>query len=554
MKWNVLAKPGKNQELTDLLLKNRGITTTADKKEFLDPPEPLKGYSLTKLGVNSAQLKKGLDRIRLAIKKKEPVVIYGDYDADGICATAIMWEALSKLGAKVLPFIPSREKEGYGLSTEGIKSLASETKLIITVDNGVVAHEAVKYANSQGVDVVIIDHHEKPKPLPKSLALIHTAKLCAGGIAYFVAAELGYTDNLLELAAIATITDLLPLIGPNRSIVKFGLEAIRNTPRVGLRALFTAAGIQTVGTYEIGYMIGPRLNASGRIESALAALRLLCTSSLAKATELAATLNETNKDRQAMTEEMSEHAKLAALSIKQETDRILVIDNESYHQGVIGLVAGKLVEEYYLPAIVIARGETVSKASARSIAGFNIIEAIRTCDSLLINSGGHPMAAGFSIETTQIEKFRARICHYAKLKIKTEMLERSLRVDTEVSLSDISLELYQKLAGLAPFGLGNPEPVFASQAIVRSMRLVGQTGKHLKLTLTSPDGKQVTKEDFYGHKYQEPEIVDAIAFNQGAWFSKLKVGDRISVAYSVALDTYNSNNRLQLKIKDILSL
>jgi single-stranded-DNA-specific exonuclease len=512
MRWNILSEGG---DVINVLLKNRGIK---DKKEFLNP-----SYPEFKLN-----LKTTLARIRLAIKNQEKIVVYGDYDADGICATAIMWETLRDLGAKVAPFIPSREKEGYGLSIEGIKSLRAD--LIITVDSGIVAHEAVDFANKKGMDVVILDHHEKPKRLPKAQAIVHTPKLCASGIAYFVAKEIlgpARMTDTLELAAIATITDLLPLVGPNRSIVKYGLEALKNTKRVGLRALFNVAGIQSVGTYEIGYLIGPRLNASGRIENAKTALDLLCTADFSEAQRLARLLNETNRDRQSMTEEMTAHAK----NLADTSGKIIVLDHESYHQGVIGLVAGKLVEQYYLPAIVIARGETVSKASARSISGFNIIEAIRSCESLLINAGGHPMAAGFSIETAKISNFKFQISNYAKEKITPEMLERSLRVDMKIDTHHITMELYQQIQQIAPFGLGNPEPVFSSEVTVQQLRTVGQDGKHLKLVTDN---------------------FDAIAFNMGNFLPKLKVGQKVAIAYSVALDTYNFNRRLQLKIRDIL--
>ncbi|MCL4390283.1 MAG: single-stranded-DNA-specific exonuclease RecJ [Patescibacteria group bacterium] len=516
MKWNILNSKGK---ILDILLTNRKIK---NKNEFLNPPFP--EFKLP--------LVKAIARIKKAIKNEEKIVVYGDYDADGICATAIMWEALNSLGAKALPFIPQREKEGYGLSIEGIKSL--EAKLIIVVDSGIVANAAVDYANKLGIDVIILDHHEKPRKLPKAFAIIHTTELCASGIAYFVARSLvTRTYNLepfLELATIATITDLMPLTGVNRSIVKYGLEALNKTTRPGLKALFEIAGIEHVGPYEVGYLIGPRLNASGRIESGLSALRLLCTKNADKTRQLATLLNKTNKDRQTMVEEQTQHALQATNYQLKANESLIVISHESYHQGVIGLIAGKLVEKYYRPAIVIAKGETVSKASARSIAGFNIIEAIRAFENLLINAGGHPMAAGFTIETAQIENFKLKIENLARDKISEEMLQKTLRVDCRLDLQAINMNLYDDLARLAPFGIGNPEPVFASQGTIQNLRTVGADGKHLKLAV---DG------------------FDAIAFNQGPLAAKLKVGQEISLAYCLALDTFNGNHKLQLKIKDI---
>jgi single-stranded-DNA-specific exonuclease len=370
--------------------------------------------------------------------------------------------------------------------------------------------------------------------------------LCASGIAYFVAKtsvstmnyELRATNSWLELAAIATITDLLPLTGINRSIVKYGLESLNQTSRVGLKALFEAAGVEKITPYEIGYMIGPRLNASGRIDSALTALRLLCTHNEEKAREYAQILDQLNKERQEMTEEMSEHAKenyefqrsAEPLRIKNYAERIIVVDDEKYHQGIIGLIAGKLVEKYYLPAIVIAKGQEVSKASARSIFGFNIIEAIRSCESLLINAGGHPMAAGFSIETNKISNFKFQISNYAQRNISADTLRRSLKIDRILELQEINMNLYQQIVQMAPFGMGNPEPVFASSGIIQNLRTVGAEGKHLKLAI----------DDF-----------DAIFFNGGHFLPQLKIGQKIKLAYSLALDTFNGNNKLQLKVRDL---
>lgn len=472
-------------------------------------------------------LGKAVTRIKKAIKNGEAIIVYGDYDADGICATAIMWETLRDLGGKVMPFIPQREKEGYGISKEGIDEI-KDCQLLIAVDSGIVANEAVSYAQKKGMEVIIVDHHEKPKKLPKAEVIVHTTKLCAAGMAYVLVQELGGRKELIELAAIATVTDLMPLLEWNRTIVKEGLVLLSKTERPGLRALFSIAGIEKVGTYEIGYMIGPRLNAAGRIESALTALRMLCTKDFSKALEWAKLLNEMNRTRQVMTEEMTQHALQVKIDPK---DKLILVEHESYHQGVIGLVAGKLVEKYYLPAIVIARGETISKASARSIGGFNIIEAIRESEELLINAGGHPMAAGFTIETKSIKKLEASIKRYAQKNITDEMLQRTLRVDMELDLEKITMDFYKKISQMEPFGIGNPEPVFASEGVVQNIRTVGQEGKHLKLVVSG---------------------FDAIGFGMGSLAAKLKVGDSIRIAYSIVLDTFNGNHKLQLKIKDIL--
>lgn len=524
MKWNILSENSDN--IIDTLLKNRGIT---DREEFLHPPSP-SSLAPSPLGIDPKQVNKATVRIKAAIKNGEKIVVYGDYDADGMCATAIMWETLQSLGAKVMPFIPSREKDGYGLSIGGLDQV--DASLILSVDSGIVAHEAIDHAKSKNIDVIILDHHEKPKKLPAAQAIIHTTELCAAGISFIFCKELAPSPSslapALELAAIATVTDLMPLVGPNRSIVKHGLEALNKTTRPGLKALFQLAGIEKVGTYEIGYMLGPRLNASGRIDSALLGLRLLCTKNDAKALDYARELDKINHDRQTMLEEQVNHALLLSLS---NTQKIIVLDHDSYHQGIIGLIAGKLTEKYYLPSIVIAKNGDVSKASARSITGFNIIEAIRKTEDLLINAGGHPMAAGFSIETVQIAKFKDRIEKIASEEITVEMLEKTLRIDCPLDLKAATMELYQTISQMAPFGLGNPEPVFASEATVQDIRTVGAEGKHLKLKASG---------------------FDCIAFNQGKKASGLTVGNTIDIAYTLDLNTWNNRQNLQLKIKDIV--
>lgn len=528
MKWDILSKKQVDNlgDLLPILLDNRGIKTKEEKEDFLVPKLPDE-FDL--------DFYKAITLIKKAIKTKTQIIVYGDYDADGICATAIMWEALNSLKAEAMPFIPMREVEGYGISKDGVDSILAKYKpgLIIVVDSGIVAHEAIDYAKKKGFQVIVVDHHEKPKTLPKANVIVHTTKLCAAGIAYFLAKKLLGKNfeigSLLELAAIATVTDMMTLQGINRSIVRYGLESLNKSKRPGLKAILETAAIEKIGVYEIGFMIGPRLNASGRIDSALTALRLLCTHDPEKAKTWAAALNDVNQERQLMTAQMTESAK--ALTKHKDEDRIIIVQDESFHQGIIGLIAGKLTDKYYLPSIVISRREGISKASARSITGFNIIEAIRKMDNLLINAGGHPMAAGFTIQTEKIGIFIESISAYAKENIKEEMLERKLRIDAPLPLDILTLELYKHISQLEPYGNGNPEPVFSATGTVDSVRTVGAEGKHLKLTI---DG------------------MSAIAFNQGNLFLKIRTGDKISFAYSLALDTYNGGNKLQLKIKDIL--
>ena len=539
----------KQQEILDILLSNRGLKIKKQIEEFLEPKKP-EEYSLKEVGIDSKQVKKAIIRIEKAIKCKEKIIVYSDYDADGICGGAILWETLNKLGANVLPYVPMRDTEGYGLSEIGIENILTDefyTKngkvgLIITVDHGITANKATEYAHKKGIEVIICDHHQKGKKDPKALAIIHTTALCGAGAAYFFTNELvkekeSTNKNNLELAAIATVSDMVPLTGANRSIVKHGLLELNKTKRTGLLELYQEAGLPlgNIGTYEIGYIIAPRLNAMGRLVHGLDALRLLCTKNKEKAYELAQKLGLTNKERQDLTLNTSLHAKKLWRESINNTEKLIYLHHETYNAGVIGLVAGKLVEEFYKPAIVIAKGEKYSKASARSIVGFNIIEHIRKASSILVNAGGHPMAAGFTVETEKLEELKDLLVGLANEEISDEQLIKSFRIDCEIKLADINLELYKKIQDFAPFGMGNPEPVFAIRGLsVNNSQLMGNEGKHLKLWVSENGSASL----------------EALAFGSARETSKL-TGDKIDLAFNLMLNSWNGREKLQLKVKDI---
>ncbi|MBI4062541.1 single-stranded-DNA-specific exonuclease RecJ [Candidatus Gottesmanbacteria bacterium] len=522
-KWQILGTDDK--DIIALLLKNRGLKTKKEIRNFFNPPHPSRLPNPF-----DGQLSKALKRIRKAIKNRESIVVYADYDADGITAGAIMWETLHGLGARVMPYIPHRVEEGYGLSVKGIDSVKKDFNptLIITVDHGITAWEKIKYAQSLGIDVIVTDHHVKPHKLPDCL-IVHTTEVSGAGVSWFVARQL-LPEPDLALAAIGTIADLMPLAGPNRSIAKYGLEAINKTNRVGLDALLADAGLTkgSIGTYEVSHMIAPRINAMGRIEHALDALRLLCTHRKEKAAVLAQTLGLKNRERQQLTTDTTLHA----LSlVPKSRKKLIFVAHESYNQGVIGLVAGKLVEEYYVPAIVVSKGEVYSKASARSIAGFNIVSAIRSASDILVDVGGHPMAAGFTVETKNLGELQDRLEKLAAKELTEEKLTKVLRIDAKIPLGVVTEELWQKLRAFEPFGFGNPEPVFVTKRVkVAGSRLVGAAGKHLKLRING---------------------LEAIAFNFGRLYGKLQPDALVDIAYTIAVDTWNGNRRLQLKIKDM---
>lgn len=541
-KWKLLSKKKEfknEEEIISELAKNREIGKNK-MKDFFHPS--LSSVNLKSVGINKYQVLKTVKRINASIKKNKKIIIYGDYDVDGICGTAILWEVIYSKYKNVLPYIPHRVDEGYGLSKKGIENLLAENKdidLIITVDNGIVARDAVEFANKNGVDVVITDHHTPSKVLPAAFSIVHTTSLCGTGVAWMLASEFDpenkELESMLELVALATVADLVPLRDANRVLLYFGLKKLRETKRVGLLALIKESGIEkeNIDTYEIGHIIGPRLNASGRISHALDSLRLMCTKDARRAGELAMQLGSTNRERQSMTQENTTTAKVLFTNF-EETTRLIFSHDKHYNQGVIGLVASKLVEEYYRPSIVVAVGEKISKGSARSIAGVNIIELIRMGQKHLIDAGGHPMAAGFTIETERIEIFKKFLEEKAETVVKKEFLNRILFIDLKLDLSQVTNSLYKQIQSFAPFGMKNPEPVFTSSAIIEDFSLVGKDKRHVKLRLS-----------------EDNVYFEGIAFGIGEQASGFHMGDKVQLVYTIDVNEWRGTKKLQLKIKAI---
>jgi len=542
MRWRILNKIQnskfkiQNEEIIKILLENRGLKTKKEQEEFLHPPKP-QDLTTKEVGISSVNLKKAIARIKEAIKTKEKIIIYGDYDTDGVCGTAILWEAIYRRGGKVMPFIPKR-KEGYGMKVARLEEMAKEgVKLVITVDQGIVAARQAEKAKDLGLDLIITDHHLPGGKKPEALAILHTTKLSGAGVAWFLAKNLG-DENGLDLATIGTVSDVVPLLGPNRSIVKYGLEVVRKTKRIGLISLYQTAGIspENIGNYEISFIIGPRLNASGRMDDPLDSLRLICTKDRQRASDLARIIEEKNRQRQSLTEEILIHARNLWLTSDGKSSLIFVQD-KSYEEGVIGLVAGKLMEEFYRPAVVLAPRENHWVASARSIEEFNIVEAIRACAEFLGPHGGHRKAAGFTIEENKVSLVRQRLIELAQQKLDEKNLKPTLTIDLELSLKDLSLSLYDQLTTLAPFGEGNPQPVFATRNVqVLDAQLVGSESKHLKLRLV---------DSVSGF------TVEAIGFGFGDFFSQLSPEAPIDIAYNLITDEWNGKRKIQLKLKDI---
>ncbi len=497
-----------------------------------------------------------VERLHAAVSSNEKVAVYGDYDADGVTSTALLTEWLTKMGLTPRPYIPDRYDEGYGLNDDAIRQLAAEgITLAITVDCGVRAVGETALANSLGMDVIISDHHHPGPELPAAVAVIdpkqdgdiYPEKYLAGvGLAHkLVQAYLTrypqkglLADDWLDLVAIGTVVDLAPLKGENRMLVKQGLDKIRRRPRQGLYSLAQVARIDLTKctAANLGFGLGPRLNAAGRLDSALSSLELLLTDNVYEAGRLAQQLDTYNSDRQDMTTEIREKA--AERVLGEDPDALLFFAADpDFSEGVVGLAASRLVESYYRPSIVAHQGEAFTVASCRSIPEFHITQALDACADLLVRHGGHAAAAGFTVRNTDRDALVSRLREIAVEQLGELELLPELIVDREIKLDKLDRRyipgILEDLHKLEPTGRGNPEPLFVSRSVaVRQARLVGREGRHLKLTLQAGE-----------------KAFDAIAFRQGYWMDEMP--DRIDIAYRFEVNEFNGRSTLQLNVKDI---
>jgi single-stranded-DNA-specific exonuclease len=533
------------------ILFNRGLANYDEARAFMRavPSFDTDPFQLT--GMEAT-----VDRILYAIRHNEPVAVYGDYDVDGVTATALLVDALTGLGANARHYIPNRFDEGYGLNTDALDSLKAEgVKLVITVDCGIRSPNEALHAQTIGLDLIISDHHHPDgENLPASFAVVNPKqhgdlypdKYLAGvGIAYKIAEALIQRSNgqspqinladLLDLVALGTVADLAPLIGENRSLVRKGLRQMRETKRQGLFSLAGVAKMQIgkVTAGNIGFILGPRLNASGRLESALASFELLTTTDLMRAGQLAQQLDAQNYQRQGLTRSTQDQAEQIALAEDPDTF-LLFAAHESFNPGVVGLAASRLTEVYYRPSIVAALGAEETRGSCRSIPEFHITDALDLCKDLLVRHGGHAAAAGFTVRNENLPEFVARLKEIARDQLEGKDLRHSLTADMEVSLSELSFEVLNHLEYLEPTGYGNPSAVFVSRDVrIKSFRTVGAEGRHLKVTLDDECGG----------------FMDCIGFRMGPMHASLP--QRVDVLYNIELNEYNGRKSLQLNLKDI---
>lgn len=528
--WKIAPKI--SEDLIEQLIFNRGLKGKKEIEKFFNPKLEDYQQDLQIPGIEEAKR-----RILKAVEDKELIIVYGDYDVDGVSATAVLYHVLTLMGAKVLPYIPHREKEGYGLSLIGL-DLAKEkgAKLVITADHGIVAIEQAKYAKKLNLDLIITDHHQPSDKKPEALTIIHSTKMCGAGVTWCLARSLvdqNEAEELLDLVALGTICDLVPLTEINRALVWSGLEKLNRTKRVGLLALIREARLKagSLQAYHVGHVLGPRLNAIGRLEHAIDALRLLCTRDVLKAKQLSMRLCEANDQKKGLTAEAISEAKEIITQdniVNLGKRKILVLYSKKWIPGIIGLIAARIAEEYNLPTVVISQGEDYSKGSARSVRGLDIVETIRKCSDLLKDIGGHPKAAGFTIESSKIEEFEQRLAQI--LDPVTIEINGELLVEAVVDPKEVTFKLVEEINKFEPFGAENPQPVLASfNVYATDIKTVGE-GKHLKF---KTDG------------------VETIAFSFGNFAKILKEGQLLNVAYYPEINEFNGNRRLQLKVLDI---
>ena len=536
-RWKILGEYNPKKDIVSSILENRGIK---DIKDFLKTP------SLNDLfdkfsGNFKSSLVKAKKLIFEAMENKRPILIFGDYDSDGINATAILYNFFKyeKKYDKVSYFIPNRFEHSYGLSkkaiNESLEKIAKDEKvLFITVDVGITASEEISYIKKLGHSVVLTDHHQKPDNIPNADVIVWNDDICGSEISWILSKVLGSKSrDSIAYAAVATITDLLPLLGFNRVVVKKGLKVLNSEPPVGYKKLLEVSGIKgtEITTYELGWVIGPRLNAAGRLKSSEDSIRLLTERDENILEKLAQSLNSKNIERQEKTLEMYD---IAAEVDENDLPKIIFSSDEKYHEGIIGLVSAKITQKYYRPSVVISLNDGYGKGSVRSIPGINIIEVLRKFEDLFVDLGGHPMAGGFTIEEKKIPEMKKKVSEYIEKKFDNDVFNPVLDIDLKIPSDIISVNLLEEIEKMEPFGMGNEQPVFLSEGLgVVSCDVIGKDGSHLKLNLY--DGKKYQKAVFFG----------------GSRFEKdFEIGGKVDLVYSLSKNEYNGKTYVDMVVKD----
>ncbi|MFW0838000.1 MAG: single-stranded-DNA-specific exonuclease RecJ [Candidatus Komeilibacteria bacterium] len=541
------------------LLHNRGLTDEAEIKQFLEPDwdrDILDPYLFI-------DMKQAVARILACQKKKEKICVFGDYDVDGVSGATILSRALRDLELDFFVYIPHRDKEGYGLNDTALDKIAEQgAKVIITVDCGISNFSEITRARQQyNIDVIIVDHHDIPEQLPPAHSIIHGRLpresypfkgLSGGGTAFKLAQailrdkNLGLSEHeieskekwLLDLVALSTIGDIMPLVGENRTMVKFGLIVLQKTRSIGLRKLYEGANIEASKIDErvVGWQINPRLNAAGRLRHADMAHQLLFTDNIEQAIMMASALNKSNEERQRLTEQSLKEAMVMAEEQMKKYDKAaIVVAGEQWPPGIVGLVAGRLANKFNRPAFVATRNGERYVGSGRTVGGFNVTDALRDNAELFIKFGGHAAACGFSFAPDKLATWQTQMLDYSQKKLAKIDLTPILSIDAVLTLADCSWDLQEGLSEFEPWGEDNPEPNFLlSSVMVKDWQTVGKEDKHLRLVLQ--DGDIIKK---------------AIAFGLGEWAKDLKLGSQVDIVFQLGVNEWNGNRELQIKVVDM---
>ncbi len=535
------------------LLYDRGITTLQQAHQFFRP-------QLTQLHdpFLMDDMQKAVERLNQAMGRKERILVYGDYDVDGCTAVALVYKFLQQYYSNVDYYIPDRYEEGYGISKKGVDYAAQTgVKLIIVLDCGIKAIEEIAYAKSLGIDFIICDHHVPDNELPCAVAILNPKRfdnhypdthLSGCGVGFKLmqafAANNGIEFNklisLLDLCAVSIASDIVPIMGENRILAYHGLRCLNSNPSIGLQAIIEVCGLadRELTMNDIIFKIGPRINASGRMQNGKEAVELLVEKDYPSALEKAGRINLYNEARKDLDKQMTEEA------VEQVKDlpglderRSIVIYNEAWHKGVIGIVASRLTEQYYRPAVVLTRSEGMATGSARSVTGFDVYKAVQSCQDLLENFGGHTYAAGLTLPVEHIEEFSRRFEAYVSEHILNEQTQASLHIDAMIDFKDVNFKFYQQLRRFAPFGPNNPKPVFCTRHVYDygTSKVVGRGQEHIKLELV--DNKS-------------NNVMNGIAFGQSSQARYIKTKRAFDICYTVEENTHK-RGEVQLQIDDI---
>lgn len=536
-------------EILARILINRNVETIEDAKVFLNPVMDELHNPFNMKGMESA-----VCRLEKAITNGEKICIYGDYDVDGITSVSILYMILKKLGANVVYYIPNRLDEGYGLNTEAIeKILNDDVDLIVTVDCGINSINEVELVNERNRDIIITDHHQCSDIIPEAYSVINPNQkdcnypfkyLAGAGVAFKLVSALAQkmgrydiTKEIIDLAALGTVADVVTLLGENRIIVKNGLDKMRLHPNIGIEALAEVSGvdISNINTYHLSFILGPRLNAAGRLSNPSLGVELLTTEDKEHAYEIAKALNEINIKRQKIENDiLEEAADLITREVNLKKEKIIVLAADNWHIGVVGIVASKITEKYNLPSVLISIDGDIGRGSARSVPNFDLYKAIKRCSFLFEKFGGHQMAAGFVIKKENISKFKNLINEIVREMLDEKDIIPEILVDYKIDNINTLPKLLEEIEMLKPYGEGNPEPIFIFRnLLIKDMRLLSNN-KHLLLQLS--DGTDTVK---------------GIGFNIGFIFNYIAVNEKIDIICSVEKNIWNGIESIQLNIKDI---